>query len=119
MSIKIEDLNEVYTATFEARNKWKNILLGLGISLTIIDGIEIKCHNIPEDCYREGLGVWLRDRERRWEDLAKALYSPTVGHKDLAREIKRDRIHSTSTTDSQAGTEIDKPVYTIGKSMSA
>ena len=95
MSLTIEDHNKVYTATFEARNKWKNILLGLGISYTDIDDIGVKCHNNPDDCYREGLALWLNGGERSWGDLVNALSSPTVGHKDIAGQIERNYTHST------------------------
>ena len=92
--LTIENHNEVYTTTFEARNKWKNILLGLGISHADIDDIGVKCNNNPDDCYREGLALWLNGGERSWGDLVNAFSSPTVGHKDIARKIERVYIHS-------------------------
>ena len=96
-SIKIEDLKEVYRTTFEARNKWQNILLELGVSSAIIVSIGVKCHDNPDDCYREGLREWLNGGEKSWGDLVNALSSPTVRHVDVSEKIKRDYIQSADT----------------------
>ena len=86
------DLIKLYLAVFDARNQWRNILLVLEVSSDIIDSIGTKWRNNPDDCYREGLKEWLKGGEGSWEDVVKALSSPTVGHSDLARTIERDHV---------------------------
>ena len=94
MSITIADLKKVYRTTFEARKEWKNILLELEASSATIRSIEVRCHDDPKDCYREGLSEWLEGGERSWGDLVEALSSPTVGHSDIAMTIERNYIQS-------------------------
>ena len=94
--LTIEDLGDLYIATFDARIKWRNFLLVLKISSDTIDSIGTKWQDDPDDCYREGLKEWLKGRERSWEDIIKALSSPIVGHSDIARTIERDHVQSTS-----------------------
>ena len=78
MSLTLADLKEVYRTTFEAHNKWKNILLELDVSHTVIQAIEVRNRDRYEDCYREGLSTWLKGgTERTWRDLVKALSNPT------------------------------------------
>ena len=73
----------------------------------------MRCHNNPDDCYREGLALWLDDGEKSWGDLVIALSSPTVGHKDVARQIERDYIHSTRDTPSNIIGPSDSPTSNI------
>ncbi len=89
------DLGKLYSATFDARTKWRNILLALEISSATINGIGTKWHDNPDDCYREGLLEWLKGGERSWEDVVKALSNPTVGHIHIARTIEKDYVQST------------------------
>ena len=98
MSITITDLKRVYKVTFEARNKWRNILLELEVSSAAIDSIGERWHENPEDCYREGLKEWLEGGERSWGDLVEALSSPTVGHSHITMVIEREYIKSFGTT---------------------
>ncbi len=90
--LTIEDLNKVYLATFDARIKWRNILLMLEVSAATVETIGIEWSNNPDDCYREGLLEWLKGGDKSWEDLVAALSSPTVGHSDLARTVERDHV---------------------------
>ena len=99
-AIHSNDLEKVFAITFVARNQWKHILLKLGISGTVIESIRVRCHDVPKDCYYEGLTEWLKSGERSWGDLIEALTSPAVGHNDLARMIERDYIQSPSDTNS-------------------
>ncbi len=90
MSITIADLKKVYTATFAARHKWRNILLDLAMDIATIDSISAKCRDNPDDCYREGLSEWLRGEERSWSNVVEALSSPIVGYNDIAMMIDRE-----------------------------
>ena len=95
VTITTVDLNRVYTATYDARNKWRNILLSLGVENATIKSIGEKWRDNPDDCYREGLFEWLEGGGRSWEDLMAALSSPTVGHKDIAMDIERKYMKHT------------------------
>ena len=95
--ITIADLKIVYKVTFEARNKWRNILLELEFSSAAIDSIGERWRGNPEDCHREGLKEWLESGERSWGDLVEALSSPTVSHSDIAMVIEREYIQQHST----------------------
>ena len=94
--LTIADLKKLYLVTFEARIKWRNILLILDVSPATINNISTKWQDSPDNCYREGLLEWLKGDERSWEDVVKALSSPIVGHSDIARTIERDHIQSTT-----------------------
>ena len=100
--IALHDLVTVYRVTYEARNKWQNILLALNVSRATIESIGVRCQSdSPDQCYLEGLSEWLKGagkEQRRWEDLVKALSSPTVGHSNIAKEIERRYCNTQSTT---------------------
>ena len=95
--LTIADLKKLYLVTFEARIKWRNILLILDISPATINNIGTKWRDDPNDCYREGLLEWLKGGERSWEDVVKALF--IVGHSYIARTIERDHLQSSNPTD--------------------
>ena len=103
MAITVSDLKKVYIATFEARYKWRNILLTLELSRATIDSIGTKFHDNPEDCLREGLSEWLINGERSWEDLVEALSSPIVSLKDIAMAIEREYTKSLPYSTSLEG----------------
>ncbi len=92
------DLGKLYNATFDARIKWRNILLALEISSATINSIGTQWRDNPDDCYREGLREWLRREKRSWKHVVEALSSPTVGHSDLVRTIERDNVLSTGAS---------------------
>ncbi len=89
MSI-ITNADEVYTATYNARSKWRNVLFALEISTATINSIGIAGNSDPDICYREGLSEWLKSGQRTWNDVVMALSTPTVGHKDLAKIIEQN-----------------------------
>ncbi len=97
-NLTIADLNKVYLATFDARIKWRNIMLMLEVSAATLETIGNEWSNNPEDCYREDLLEWLKGGERSWRDIVKALSSPTVGHSDIARTVEKDHVQSTNPT---------------------
>ena len=96
--LTIADLKKLYLVTFDARIKWRNILLILDVPSDTIDSIGTKWRDNPEECYREGLKEWLKGEERRWEDVVQALSSPIVGHVHIARTIEKDHLQSTDAS---------------------
>ena len=96
--LTIADLKKLYLVTFDARIKWRNILLILDVPSDTIDSIGTKWRDNPDECYREGLKEWLKGGKRSWEDVIKALSSPIVGHSDIARTIEKDHLQSTDAS---------------------
>ena len=86
-SLSTNDLKKVYKITYEARNKWENIVLELGIDFATIQSIGQEYRGSPEKCYQVGLSEWLKSGEATWLALKEALQSPTVGHADVATKI--------------------------------
>ena len=74
---------------WDARNKWHNIGLGLGVSHISLESIETYRQKKPEDCLRDMLADWLSSSHCRqtWNALADVLRSETVGNKHIADEI--------------------------------
>ena len=107
MSLTIADLIKVYVATFDARTKWRNILLLLGISNATVASIAVRCREDPDECYREGLAEWLKGGERHWRDMVEALSSPVVGNKDMARAIEKDQKLISESSKGDASEESD------------
>ncbi len=101
------DLAKVYRVTFDARTKWRNILLALNISAATIDSIGTKWQDNPDDCYREGLLEWLKGWERSWESMVEALCNPTVGHVRIAKTIERDHVQSCTGEDNPTDVKPD------------
>ncbi len=94
-----KDLKAAYIATFEAREKWANLLLALDMPNATIEAIRAKFQGNPDDCLRQGLSQWLQEEERSWNDLAEAMSSPIVGHKEIGRSISR--LHHTGEQNSE------------------
>ena len=82
----------MYQRTLRVQNKWKSVLLAVGVCIETVDEIRLRYHDQPFVCYREGLKEWLKTGEGSWRDLMEAM--STVGHKDIAKEIERDYIQS-------------------------
>ena len=97
--LTIADLKKLYLVTFDARIKWRNILLILDVPSATIDSIGKEWSNNPDDCYREGLKEWINEGEKSWTDMVEALSSPIVGDVHIARTIEKDHLQSTSGTD--------------------
>ncbi len=96
--LTIADLKKLYLVTFDARIKWRNILLILDVPQAAIDSIGKEWSNNPDECYREGLKEWLNEGEKSWEDMVEALSSPIVGDVHIARTIERDHLQSTGAS---------------------
>lgn len=85
------NLAELYSATCDARDKWRSVLFLLGLSSDSVWNVARKYDN-PEDCYREGLKEWLKGGERTWKDVVEALSRAGLSH--IAKAIERDHVQS-------------------------
>ena len=83
-----EDLGSVLEAVWEARSKWYNIGLKLGISVGTLDSIKASNQN-SDDYLTAMIKDWLRNGKPKplWAALAKALKSPMVGYAQLAEQL--------------------------------
>ena len=82
--------NKVFGKLWEAREKWYNIGVKLGIKTTDLDAIQHDHGNKLEPCLREMIKLWLKQTEVTWEILIDALRDETVGFNDLANSIASD-----------------------------
>ena len=85
--LSINDLCMVQRYAWEARSKWYNMGLELGIDPGTLDTIS-KDHVKSDDQFRVMLTTWLKKVEPKpsWEALAEALRSPTIGCEFLAEK---------------------------------
>ena len=88
--LTVDDLAAVQRAVWEARSKWYNIGLELGLTVGTLDAIKQSNHYDIDGCFTEILKQWLRNfkLEPTLNSLADALKSPTVGLAQLAEDIK-------------------------------
>ena len=93
--LTIGDLNTVTNSTWDARSKWCEVGLALGILATTLDAIRVNKQSC-EDCYTEMLKQWLEGDYpmQTWNGLASALKSPSVGMDALANQLPPKRISS-------------------------
>ena len=83
------DLAKVLKALWEARSKWYNLGLELGISPGSLDAIKRDNIHISGDCFSAMLREWLMRDEPppTWHSLSNALRSPTVKMRELIKEL--------------------------------
>lgn len=82
-------LKHVFSHTFEARIKWFNIGLQLGVEKHVLDGIKRNRDLYDDgDYYREVLTSWIQAGSATIEELLEVLEGPTVAMTDVARKVK-------------------------------
>jgi hypothetical protein len=87
--LSINDLRDVLRAVWEARVKWFNIGLELGVSPGTLNAIKKNNSQDPDNCLTAMLEYWLNNGEPKpsWAAVANALKSPIVGYAQLAEEL--------------------------------
>ena len=87
--LTVDNLERVQSKAWNARQKWYNIGLHLGIKPDELDCIRDRNNRDPDTCFMEMLKVWLRrpGDEATWQKLVEALKSETVGYGDVANTI--------------------------------
>ena len=88
--LTITDLAKVQNETWEARTRWYNLGLQLGVPVDTLDAIQYNHPTNCDQCFTDMIKEWLRafDLQQTWEALAKALESPQVGQSNLAKQIR-------------------------------
>ena len=89
--LNICDLPKVQDAVWDARAKWYNIGLRLGLSADTLDAIAKAHQRQPEECFTDAMKEWLRsdDPWPTWEALGDALSSPVVGYAHLVENLPK------------------------------
>ena len=91
MAVNIDDLDEIQDKIWDARPKWKNIGLALKIRKPDIDVIDKNKGDIDE-IFQDMIVRWLENGENcTWAALSEALSARSVGHKDLAEKVRREK----------------------------
>ena len=87
--LDIDNLGDVLESVWEARVKWFNIGLKLGILVGTLNAIKKNNNQDPDDCLTAMLEYWLNNGKPKplWAELAKALKSPMVGYAQLAEQL--------------------------------
>ncbi len=88
--LSLEDLLDVLTAAYPARNKWYYIGLNLGITADTLEAIKGQFDD-PKDCLCEVLKPWLKGISPRasWRALVDALRNIIVGEDKLASKLEK------------------------------
>ena len=86
-----DHLKIIRCATWNARCKWYDIGLGLGIKAAHLDAVRERNHGDPDSCFREILTNWLNRHEPvpTLSAIADALEAEAVGFGHLASEVKK------------------------------
>ena len=100
-----DDLGDVLESVWEARAKWYNIGLKLGVSVGTLDSINKAANQNPDNCLTAVIKDWLKNGKPKpsWAAVAKALKSPMVGYGHLAEQLPQqntsvDTAHSNSSS---------------------
>ena len=85
-----DNLGKVQNSLWNARTKWFNLGLRLGIEEETLTMLK---RNYPngDDCFREMLSKWLRTVNPTWEKLLVALKHPSVGCDHIAKKVRDEQ----------------------------
>ena len=85
--LTVDDLGDVQEECYEARAKWYNIGLALGLTADTLDSIEDNYKDI-ETKFRNMLKKWLETGDNRnWKTLTDCLSKKTVGFSVLGKNV--------------------------------
>ena len=89
--LNINHLYNVQVAIWDARVKWYNIGLGLGLSADTLDAIANDHPGKTGECFTDAVKLWLRNEKPQptWKALAEVLKSPIVGYAHLAENLPK------------------------------
>ena len=106
--LREDDLFDIQEKLWDARSKWKNIGLGLKIrppDLQVID----RNHHDADDKFQSMILKWLQiGKDRTWAALCKVLSARSVGHGQLAEQIRRAHVDVAASSDSHASHYLSK-----------
>ena len=110
-----DNLKDIQDLVWDARTKWSNLGLELGIKIGDLEVIEQNCKSDIETCFKNMLLMWLRmvDPLPTWDSLVSALGKSSVGRKDLAENIRKKYIVSSDSSSSASSVSNTAGQYII------
>ena len=86
-----DNIKDVQGLVWNARTKWSNLGLELGINVTDLEVIEKDNRSDVDTCFKKMLLMWLKmvNPLPSWEGLVSALGKSSVGRKDIAEQIQK------------------------------
>ena len=113
IELSINDLVDVYDATFEARTKAYEIGLILRLPVDTLDSICTQFHD-PGEKLRKVITAWLKNATKpTWPDIVNALRNHTVEHSKLASDIEAKHC-PTAETGQASGQMMQQSQLTTG-----
>ena len=96
--LSVDDLSIVQIDLWKVRSKWRNLGIQLGTKIDDLEAIHKEHGNAPDSCFTDSIICWLRQSSspRTWMAIIKALRSPTVEFYNLAEELERKYLQSSS-----------------------
>ena len=95
-NLEEKDFRLVLAMVWEARSKWYNIGLELGISSETLECIRANDRDDTEKCFVDMIKRWLQSDEvenKSFKALVRALKSPSVGREQVAEDMEKSEFH--------------------------
>ena len=86
-SNKVNSLTELQKTIWDARPRYFNIGLDLGIDENTIQSIQISKKDRVEDCFQAVLSECVK-KGITWDQVAEVLKAPAVGYEMLAEQVQ-------------------------------
>ena len=104
-----DDLQLVLNAAWDACCKWYNIGIQLGINSSDLDAIKMRCHDDPDNCFRELIKNWLRGNNPRptWSAIATALRARSVGFEQITVKTESQHTNMLGYQSEETGIEVE------------
>ena len=84
---KVKNLTELQEFIWDARPKYIDLGLRLGIDMSTIKSIQCSEHYDVDDCFRAVLSNCVK-KGITWDQVAEALKAPPVGHALLGEQVR-------------------------------
>ena len=94
-NLEEKDFRLVLSMVWEARSRWYNIGLELGISVETLDCIRQNDRDDAEKCFIDMIKRWLQSDEvedKSFKAMSTALKSPLVGREQVAEELEKSML---------------------------
>ena len=101
-----ENLGKVQDSLWNARTKWFNLGLKLGIDEETLKMLKQNYPN-EDDCFREMLSQWLKTVNPTWEELLAALTQPSVGCGHVAAKVRQEYMKKPKYKETPLSTTAD------------
>ena len=96
--LSTDDIENVRSEVWEARCKWYDIGIELGLNVSDLDRIRHLFKDDADRCVTEMLTLWLRNHTATWKQLINSLEHKTVGFTNLAMMVTKNITSSANST---------------------